>query len=423
MNLARLNHILVPKTHDRRERWRTGRVGHATRPVRWLNDALSREGRALALLSLFVGVAGLETDSTQVYVVWSALAGLLIASLLVRRTMRMTSVVMEVQVPPRVAQGEPATFSLTLRNEGEQTHRNVRIRGPFLPWDGTWIASVPGVANLPPGGVARCDLQARFEERGGHYLDPFSAAPLMPMGLAVAAGVRTAGCRFLVVPRIAPVASLELPTGSRYQPGGVAQASQTGEAMELFGVRPYRPGDSVRDLHVRTWARVGVPHVKEYQQEYFTRIGIILDTDRTVSEERRLEAAVSLAAGVVSHLSRGEALIDVLVVGAEVHSLTVGRSLGFLDQALDLLATAREGEEMNVEGVMARLDPYLEPLACVVLITQAAGPRRAELVSRIERYGVQCRVLHVVDDDSISYGPLGLPVTPEQINGDTPMQL
>ncbi|HVH46646.1 MAG TPA: hypothetical protein VM925_30100, partial [Labilithrix sp.] len=37
----------------------------------------------------------------------------------------------------------------------------------------------------------------------------------------------------------------------------------------------------------------------------------------------------------VAHLSRFESLIDVLVVGDDVHELTLGRSLGWLDQALE----------------------------------------------------------------------------------------
>ena len=71
--------------------------------------------------------------------------------------------------------------------------------------------------------------------------------------------VASAGVHFLVVPRVATVARLELPSSHRYQPGGVALASEAGESREIAGVRPYRSGDPVRDLHVRIWARVRGP--------------------------------------------------------------------------------------------------------------------------------------------------------------------
>src|SRR5690606_26014556 len=118
-----------------------------------------------------------------------------------------------------------------------------------------------------------------------------------------------------------------------------------------------RPGDAVRDLHARSWARTGVPVVREYQQEYFTRVGVVLDTD--IEDAERLEAAVELAAGVIAHLSRGEALVDVLVVGDRVHELLVGRSLGYLDQALELLATVERGPRFRADDLLRQLHPHL----------------------------------------------------------------
>ena len=56
--------------------------------------------------------------------------------------------------------------------------------------------------------------------------------------------------------------------------------------------------------------------MREYTQEYFTRVGVVLDTEGGrgpgAVEERRFEAAVALAAGLAAHLARGEALIDLL---------------------------------------------------------------------------------------------------------------
>jgi uncharacterized protein (DUF58 family) len=197
------------------------------------------------------------------------------------------------------------------------------------------------------------------------------------------------------VPRIANVVRLPQVLAMRHQPGGVALASKSGEAMDLLGVRPYRPGDPVRDLHARSWARTGIPVVREYQQEYFTRVGVVLDSD--IADPERLEAAVELAAGVIAHLSRGEALVDVLVVGDRVHELTVGRSLGYLDQALDMLATVERGPKVDAAALMRRLEPYLERLSSVVVIALAEGEERLAVQRGIEGRGISCTTL-VVDD-------------------------
>jgi hypothetical protein len=158
----------------------------------------------------------------------------------------------------------------------------------------------------------------------------------------------------------------------------------------------------VRDLHARTWARVGAPVVREYQQEYFSRIGVVVDTDVGAASEDAFEAGISLAAGVVRHLSRGEALIDLLVAsggfgargaGPRVHRLTLGRSLGTFEQALDLLATVESGGSFEAESLLAELDPHLPRLSCLVFVALAWNEERARVADRVRAAGVGCRVL------------------------------
>ena len=64
----------------------------------------------------------------------------------------------------------------------------------------------------------------------------------------------------------------------KYQPGGVALASSIGESDEFVALRDYRAGDPMRRIHWRSWARVGRPVVREYQDEFFVRHALVLDT-------------------------------------------------------------------------------------------------------------------------------------------------
>ncbi len=406
MKLARLNHILISPTRDGRERFRRSVAGRLLKPVGRLYEALSSEGRGLSMLMLFVGAAALEVATTKVYILWSTLIGLLLGSLAMRLAFALKDVRLEAKAPARVALGQTITLSLTLHNRSSRDYHAVRVRGPFLPWDGSWEAPLPAVQTLPAGKSVRLEAHARFVHRGEHQLDLFRAGLLVPLGLALGPTVSSEACRFIVVPAIAPVLRIELPIGARHHPGGVAQASRVGEALELLGVRPYRRGDPLRDLHPRTWARTGKPHVRQYQQEFFTRIGVIVDNDRSQLSDDGFEAAISLAAGVVANLSRGEALIDVLVVGAQIHTLTIGRSLGFFEQALDHLACAQTQEGGDMDEIVHRLEPFLARLSAMVIISQSMDPSRLALADAIERRGVACRILRVHDDSQPAWrGP------------------
>jgi uncharacterized protein (DUF58 family) len=403
INLAKLNHILIPPTKTGRDRFRQGWLGRALWPLVLVYESLSAEGRLLAVLSLIVGALGRDVCGTQVYVLWAALAGVLAGSLALRPWYALRGVRADVVVPKRVTIGEPITFALVLTNDTDRDYHAIRTSGPFLPWDGRWSAArPPSVAHLGAHGKVRVETSARFIERGEHHLDPFRVAALVPLGLAQGRPVATIGCRFLVVPKIARVVRLSLPMGRRHQPGGVALASKTGESMDLLGVRPYRVGDAMRDLHARSWARLGKPVVREYQEEYFSRVGVVVDIES--ASDRLVEAAISLAAGVVAHLGRGEALIDMLVVGGRVHDLTLGRSLGFLEQALDLLACVEAGKRsalgapphLDVDGLMARMAQHLPRLSCVVVVAVASNAE--PLATRVRHAGVGCVTLHVANE-------------------------
>jgi uncharacterized protein (DUF58 family) len=249
------------------------------------------------------------------------------------------------------------------------------------------------------GSSSSTALKARFTERGDLTLGRFRASALVPLGLASGPPLQSDPVRLRVVPRPANVMRLGMELATRHQPGGVALASKTGESMDLRGVRPYRKGDRIRDLSARTWARTGKPAVREYQEEYFTRVGVVLDCvappKRSARSEEAFEAAVSLTAGVVAHLGRGDALVDLLVTGGEIHALTLGRSLGFLEQALDHLAGAEIEANVDRSRLLERLAPYLARLSAVVMIVDGWDEAREAFVRGVERSGVRVRAIAV----------------------------
>jgi len=81
-----------------------------------------------------------------------------------------------------------------------------------------------------------------------------------------------------VLPDFRPADAITVPGSARYQPGGIALTSNVGESPEYIGNRDYRAGDPLRRIDFRSWGRLAKPVVREYQEEYFSRIGVVLDT-------------------------------------------------------------------------------------------------------------------------------------------------
>ncbi len=396
-DLERLNHVLIPATKSERDRYRNSRLARRARPLVWMITRLTREGRVVLASVGLAAIFAIDVGRTETHLLVFALASLLLASVLLAPAYRLDGVSVDVRCPRRVTVGEEIALTLSFRNDGPAEHRYVRVERPLLPWDGKWRGAQPTLARLPAGGTASAVVHARFVARGEHHIDPLSAAALLPLWLAQGRSVRTPGARFVVVPKIARVTSFAIGRNPRHQLGGAASAARTGDATDLLGVRPYRPGDPVRDLHARSWARHGAPMVREYQEEHLSRIGLVVDTDVSVAGDDALEGALSLAAGVIARLALGEARVDLLLAGDGAHALASERNFGSLDQALDVLAAVQPSDAFSSARALTRLGGHLETLSSVVLVFLAWDPARAAFVSAIRARGAACVVLVVGD--------------------------
>lgn len=399
---ARLNYALIPSARSRRRRvaqppWERS-LASSSRLWR-LYRSFTAEGRVLFVATLVTAAFSVDVTHTQVYVLMAVLGAALVASVVVSFWLPAPELALRVHAPPRVFVDAEASFVVECeRTAPGPSTPLLRAEGPFLPYFGRWISRPAPIPGVESGASATATFKARFTERGEIALGRFRVSALVPLGLASGPPIESAPIRLRIVPRPANVLSLALPLSTKHQPGGIALASKTGESMDLRGVRPYRKGDRIRDLSARTWARTGKPAVREYQEEYFTRVGVILDCVAPVgvaAREDAFEAAVSLTAGIVARLGHGEALVDLLVTGGEVHALTLGRSLGFLEQALDHLAVAEIEKSVDRSRLLKLLTPYLARLSAVVMVVDGWDEEREAFLRAIEKKGVRVHCVAV----------------------------
>ncbi len=385
MKLARLNHILIPATKEGRDRARRSRLVRWARPFTWFGSVTTREGRGLAALIAFMMLSGADVRGTRVYWLWVPLFALLIVSLAARRWFKLTSVTLSAEAPPTVTEGEPLELRLTLVNHGEEARHAIRIAGPFLPWDGAWLGHAPGVAVLPALGRATRSATARFIERGDHHLDVFQATQLVPFRLAQGPRVVSEGCRFCVVPRPARVdlsALLDRQGTDGARRDAQAHAGRGGR-HDIIGVRAYRPGDPIRDLHMRTWARTGEPHVREYQAAESGRSLVVLDAAGE-RDEPAFEASIRLAAGVLVALTERGHTVNLLISSAD----DVARDLNKHPDSLarGLAALARTRPQLQPTAMLwSRVEAELDDGTLTLVIVSSDPPRASALDDALHR--------------------------------------
>lgn len=264
-------------------------------------------------------------------------------------------------------------------------------------------------ARLGPGERVELEYPVTPVRRGSYDLPGPDVVTAFPFGLHLSTRRFADPARMLVYPRFVPLTRLDLPAGRRHQPGGLELVSRVGDSEEFVGLREYRPGDRLRDLHHAAWARLGTPVVREFNQEYLTRIALVVDSwvpRETRATRRAFEAGISLGAAVADALSRQEYVVDLFAVGPDVYHLQAGRSLGYLDDILDVLACI----EPCPENPFLRLGPALgeavrQISTAVVVLLDWDEPRRA-FARFLEEHGAETK-LFLVRDGEPSLDPTG----------------
>jgi hypothetical protein len=127
----------------------------------------------------------------------------------------------------------------------------------------------------------------------------------------------------LILPKRYAITPIALPGNRSYQSDGVALASSVGDSEEFRALRDYRPGDSPRKIHWKSWAKVGKPIFKEEQDEFFVRHALILDTFLPIAPAKNLNPNlyfVAMVSGVL--LSSGDGSNLFHVTGYSVHQFS-----------------------------------------------------------------------------------------------------
>lgn len=360
----------------------------------WLRRYLSAGGRVIWVAAAISLVAGLDPYRGQFGGIFLLTFGLTLSSLVVAWWVKVR-LEGELRAPARAVAGSVVRLTVVVRNLSRRAGYDVEATlDRVLPGLGVPKESAR-IDVLAPGESVTLEVQLEAKKRGVYLIGPAYAGTTYPLGIVRLGNALGKPQRLLVTPRIFALAALRLHSGQRHQPGGVPLASQTGESMEFVGVRDYRQGDSPRKIHWKLWARRGEPVVREYSQEYFSRIGLILDTYRP-PRQGDFEAGLELLASLAAYLERSDSIVDFFAAGPELYLLSMGRNLGSLERVLELLASMQPCKTNPYEQVEERFRQLLARLSALVVVSYGPSPEREQFWQRLRQLGVPLRIL-VVD--------------------------
>ena len=203
-----------------------------------------------------------------------------------------------------------------------------------------------------------------------------------------------------VLPKRYPLPGIMLGGRSQYQPCGMTLAGSVGQSEEFIGLREYHPGDPIRHLHWKSWARTGKPIVREFEDEYMPRYALALDTFAPFDCDNVFEEAVSIAASFACTLDTKESLLDLMFVGTEAYCFTSGRGVSQPDRLLDILAGVELCRDRPFDELETLVRSHVRDLSACVYILIDWDEVRQECVKRLRATGVELLVIVVCPTDS-----------------------
>ena len=303
----------------------------------------------------------------------------------------------ERRLPRYCTVGEPLRYSVGVTNMGRRTVTGITVvdelgrryptafhgyrgwrRHRLLQRGGSIDPAGQGM-QLAPGGTGDIELQLVAHRRGWLRFDRLHLLLPDPLGLCnrcVTLGMPGA---VLSLPRRYPVR----PVGGTGGSGRRRPLPRAGPSPDFLYLRDYRHGDPMQRIYWQGYARHGLLLVREYEHPDTPRLGLLLDTCTSGEAQPSFEAAVSVAASLLTPSTRhdGYSIPSVLVIGSQVrmHVPQLPNTAGTW-QMLEHVACATTEPEANLPRFTAAARNTAAQLGIETLVAVFPGwdePRRA----------------------------------------------
>jgi uncharacterized protein (DUF58 family) len=392
----------------------------------WAQRRFTRAGLAVSLALLFVFLLAPDTDNNLAWQVLPLLLCLVVLSACLSPLFK-TPFSATRRLPRLGTVGCPLDYRVTVTNLGSKPQNGLTLletlsdprlsfedwmrlqraeqrvirsfrfsRYRFPYWAKVATVKETPVPRMQAGQAVEVPMQILPLRRGVLRLSGMALARTDPLGLFRSWTAVSLPQTILVLPRRYALPAIALPGTAKYQEGGVALAANVGQSDEYVALRDYRHGDPLRHIHWRSWARVGRPVVKEFEDEFFVRHALVLDTFTDHPYSEVFEEAVSVAASFACALPTQESLLDLLFVGPQSYRFTVGRGVAHVDQMLEILASVRVCPDRPFSALEHLVLGHVEVVSGCICVLLAWDEARRSFIGKLKALDVPVRVVVIV---------------------------
>lgn len=222
--------------------------------------------------------------------------------------------------------------------------------------------------------------------------------------------------RYLRPDTIARVARLDL--RARYVVEGFLSGQHRspylGQSVEFLQHRAYAPGDDLRRIDWKAWAKQDRYYVKQYKEESNLRCELVVDVSKSMRYGRgpltKYDYAATVAASLAYLLLRRQDVVGCLAFDEKPREVVPPRHHpSQLDSILRALSQSEPRDKTDLGGVLRDVSQRWAQRGVIVLLSDLLAPREglARGLALLHQRGHDVVVLHILDDDELDFPFVG----------------
>ena len=206
---------------------------------------------------------------------------------------------------------------------------------------------------------------------------------------------------------------------------GLHKSPHRGFSVEFSEHREYVPGDELRHLDWRAYARSDRYYIKLYEQETNLRATLVMDTSASMKFGNKIEYAKHLAACIAYLLSIQQDLAGLVAVDEQVRvEIPPGSSPPHMDLLFKSLESIQSGKETHLAEHLHQLAERLPRRSFVILISDLwiETPELARALRHLRYRRCQAMILHLLDQAEVQL-PYDKQITLVDLETDEKLQV
>ncbi|MGM0507580.1 MAG: DUF58 domain-containing protein [Fusobacteriota bacterium] len=381
--------------------------------VKWFNSKVTPYGKG-ALVSLFLAfIFGIYVSKTLIYQIFIILGLFIIIAFFFVIYFR-PKLKLKRQLPKYCSVGKKMYYNIEIKNTGNKVEKGLYLKEVIPPPFPTfeefkyicskkhWFSiklyyriwkrfieknqkiniKIQKIPEIHPG--EKKDIEVSFLplKRGHIYFRGINIIKRDPFSLFQTDRFLKVTDNIICLPKIYNLNIPLISSERKYNQGGIISASKVGNSEEFLSLRDYYPGDPVKNIHWKSYSKTQKPVVKEFNDEFFSRYGLVLDTFLKTGSPV-LEEAISLGASIIGGLELEDSLIDLIFICQKRYIFTSGRGLTNQDKMLEILASVEHCGKSKVTDLEKLVESELDLLSSLIIILVDMDKTRKSLINKL----------------------------------------